>query len=103
MAARGPGATTPEEILDYCETDVVALERLLPAMVPRIDLPRALLRGRYMAAAAIMEYNGMPIDVPTCWNSCGGDWTDIQDELIARPIDDYGVYDGRTFKSDRWA
>ena len=39
-------------ILDYCESDVVALERLLPAMLPRIDLPRALLRGRYMAAAA---------------------------------------------------
>jgi DNA polymerase-1 len=37
-------------ILDYCATDIVALERLLPAMLPRIDLPRALLRGRYMAA-----------------------------------------------------
>src|SRR5262252_10905428 len=33
-------------ILDYCQSDVVALERLLPAMVPAIDLPRALLRGR---------------------------------------------------------
>ena len=36
-------------ILDYCEDDVEALERLLPAMLPKIDLPRALLRGRYMA------------------------------------------------------
>ena len=32
-------------------------------MLPRIDLPRALLRGRYMAAAAAMEWNGVPIDV----------------------------------------
>ena len=39
-----------------------ALERLLPAMLPRIDLPRALLRGRYMKAAAAMEHNGTPID-----------------------------------------
>ena len=31
-------------ILDYCETDVAALARLLPAMLPKIDLPRALLR-----------------------------------------------------------
>ena len=60
-----------DEILDYCESDVDALARLLPAMLPRIDLPRALLRGRYMAAAAAMEYAGMPIDVPTCWRGCG--------------------------------
>ena len=56
------GRFSPEEILDYCEADVIALERLLRAMLPRIDLPRALLRGRYMAAAAAMEYNGTPID-----------------------------------------
>ena len=43
-------------VLDYCETDVAALARLLPAMLPKIDLPRALLRGRYMAAVARMEY-----------------------------------------------
>src|SRR5262249_56836779 len=36
-------------ILEYCMSDVDALARLLPAMAPRIDLPRALLRGRYMA------------------------------------------------------
>ena len=28
-------------------------------------------------------------------------WTDIQDHLI-RTIDVYGIYDGRTFKSERW-
>ena len=54
-----------QDILDYCEGDVAALERLLPAMLPHIDLPRALFRGRYMAAAAAMEFNGVPIDVPT--------------------------------------
>ena len=35
-------------ILDYCESDVAALARLLAVMLPRIDLPRALLRGRFM-------------------------------------------------------
>jgi DNA polymerase-1 len=59
------GQYTPEEIMDYCETDVLALARLLPVMWPKIDLPRALLRGRYMAAAAAMEHFGVPIDVPT--------------------------------------
>ena len=42
-------------ILSYCESDVAALVRLLPAMLSTIDLPRALLRGRYMTAAARMR------------------------------------------------
>jgi hypothetical protein len=37
-------------LLEYCEGDVLALERLLPRMLSSIDLPRALHRGRYMKA-----------------------------------------------------
>jgi DNA polymerase I len=69
-------------------------------MIPRIDLPRALLRGRYMNAAAVMEYYGTPIDVPTL-HLFREHWTDIQDDLI-QAIDVYHVYEGRTFKTDRW-
>jgi hypothetical protein len=88
-------------ILDYCASDVAALERLLPAMLPHIDLPRALLRGRYMKAAAAMESNGVPIDVPTL-ALLREKWTDIQDQLI-RDIDaNYGVFDGRTFRAGHW-
>jgi hypothetical protein len=89
-------------ILDYCQSDVDALARLLPAMLPRVDLPRALLRGRYMAAAARMEHAGVPIDVTTLARF-RAHWTDIQDELIARIDADYGCFDGRTFKRDRFA
>jgi hypothetical protein len=88
-------------ILDYCAGDTRALERLLPAMLPLIDLPRALLRGRYMKAAASIEHNGTPIDTNTL-AQLRAHWTDIQDELIAKIDADYGVYDGRTFKADRW-
>ena len=88
-------------ILDYCATDTAALERLLPAMLPKIDLPRALLRGRYMAAAAAMEWNGVPIDVPML-ELLRTYWTDIQDDLIAEIDVDYGVFEGRTFKYERW-
>jgi DNA polymerase family A len=92
------------EILDYCATDIDALERLLPAMLPPrsnrgIDLPRALLRGRYMAAAAAMEWNGAPIDA-TALELLRKHWTDIQDDLIAAINKDFGVYDGRTFKTE---
>ena len=71
-------------------------------MLPRIDLPRALLRGRYMTAVARMEYDGVPIDVPTL-NLLQQHWTNIQDALIADIDTAYGVFDGRTFKGDKWA
>ena len=89
-------------ILDYCEADVDALERLLPAILPKLDLPRALLRGRYMAAAAAMEHNGTPIDVPTL-ELFRRHWTDIQDQLIAEIDANYGVFEGRTFRAERFA
>ena len=96
------GRYTQDEILDYCESDVLALKRLLAPTAPRIDLPRALLRGRYMAAASAMEHNGTPIDVQMLARF-REHWTDIQDDLIAAVDLDYGVYEGRTFKADRFA
>jgi hypothetical protein len=71
-------------------------------MWPKIDLPRALLRGRYMAAAAAMEHAGTPIDLPML-ELFQHNWTRIQDKLIAEIDTNYGVYDGRTFKEDRFA
>jgi DNA polymerase-1 len=88
-------------ILGYCESDVMALAKLLPPMLRHIDLPRALLRGRYMAAAA-MEHAGTPIDVPLL-EKLRVKWGDIQDQLIADIDGDYGVFEGRTFKADRFA
>ena len=104
LAMRG-GAYTDDErkaLMDYCQTDVDGLARLLPAMVPHIDLPRALLRGRYMAAAAQMEWTGVPIDVTTL-GKLRNNWEGIQMRLIESIDQDYGVYEGRTFKMDRWA
>jgi DNA polymerase-1 len=104
LVLRG-GPWSPAEqaaILDYCESDVAALVRLLPAMSPHIDLPRALLRGRYMAAAARMELNGIPIDIRTL-SQLKKHWTGIQDQLIADIDSSYDVFDGRTFKADRFA
>jgi DNA polymerase I len=91
-----------DAILVYCESDVEALARLLSAMLPKIDLPRALLRGRYMAAAARMEHNGVPIGTTTL-GQLKLHWQDIQDQLIAEIDKDYGVYEGREFKLDRFA
>jgi hypothetical protein len=71
---------------------VNALARLLPAMLPTIDLPRALLRGRYTVAAARMERHGVPIDVPTLAR-LRTDWERIKGRLVATINDRYGVYE----------
>jgi hypothetical protein len=103
LILRGPPWSTEEweKILYYCESDVRLLERVLLAMLPGIDLPRALLRGRFMKAAALVEWNGIPIDVVTL-ELLRKHWTGIKDELIAEIDRDYAVYDGRSFRGGRW-
>ena len=91
-----------EEILEYCAADVAALKRLLLQMMQTIDLPRALLRGRYMAAVASIESAGTPVDVPML-QRLRHYWHDIQDALIVTIDADYNVFEGRTFKMERFA
>ena len=78
-------------LLAYCESDVLSLAKLLPAMLPKIDLPRALLRGRYLAAVASMEWNGIPIDLPTL-ETLRASWDEIKGRLIEQIDEPYGVY-----------
>ena len=102
ILAGGPwSAEDRAAFLIYCGSDGTALEVLLPAMLLRIDLPRALLRGRFMKAAALIEWNGVPIDTVTL-ALLRQYWSDIQDDLIAAVDKDYGVFDGRTFRLERW-
>jgi hypothetical protein len=93
LAMRGGPYTASERaaLLDYCRSDVDALARLLPPMLPRIDLPRALLRGRYMAAVARMEWNGVPLDAEALARLRDG-WEGIKGRLIAAVDRDYGVF-----------
>ncbi len=104
LAMRG-GPYTAEEreaLLSYCESDVMALRKLLDVMLPKIDMPRAIHRGRFMKAVARMEHAGTPIDTEAM-QVLNENWENIQDQLIRRVDSDYGVYDGRTFKADRMA
>ncbi len=87
-------------IIRYCETDVIALERLFKRMGRTIDLPRALLRGRYMKAAARMEWAGVPIDIEA-HSTLERYWTGIQSRLISE-MDNSGIYEGRMFSCQRF-
>lgn len=70
------------EVLDYCKTDVDALAALLPEMASELDLPRALLRGHYMAAVARMEWTGIPIDTAV-YERLEASWDTLKGRLIA--------------------
>lgn len=95
-------AAEREGVLTYCQSDADSLARLLPAMLPTIDLPRALLRGRYMAAVARMEWAGVPIDRPM-FARLGEHWDGIKARLVERVDLHYGVYEGIIFKACRFA
>lgn len=97
-------AFTEEErvqLLDYCEADVECTFELLKAMMPVIDLPRALLRGRYMAAAAHVERVGIPMDRETLV-ALRVNWEGIKRDLIAAVDEDFGVYENGSFREVRW-
>jgi hypothetical protein len=82
LAIRGGPYTEAERsaLLIYCQSDVEALGRLFIAMLPQLDLPRALLRGRYLAAVAQMEWTGVPIDT-VMLSELRTQWTTIRRQL----------------------
>jgi hypothetical protein len=86
-------------LLDYCQSDVDALLPLLKTMLPEIDQPRALIRGRYNIVVAAMEATGTPIDLITYTDLCVY-WNQIKEQLILEIDSSYGVYKYGVFKSD---
>jgi DNA polymerase I len=89
-------------ILDYCASDVTGTTSLFSKMAPSIDWPRALLRGRYMKAVAGMERTGTPIDTDL-HRRLIADWDNLKAGLVAAVDVDFGIYEGTTFKSGRFA
>jgi DNA polymerase family A len=90
-------ASERQRILEYCESDVDATTRLFKRMAADIDVPRALLRGRYMPAVARMERNGVPIDTHML-ASLRNSWDAIKDALIVEIDTGFGVYENGVFK-----
>ncbi len=104
LAIRGGPYTSDEmlALLDYCQSDVDALDKVLTVMMPMIDLPRAVHRGRYMKAVSCMETAGVPIDLETL-SMFRRQWEPIKRQLIASVDEAFGVFDEMTFKQDRFA
>jgi hypothetical protein len=66
-----------------------------------VDLPYALLRGRYMISVARMEYNGIPIDME-CLNQLKDNWDILKERLISEIDTKYNVYEGSIFKMEKF-
>jgi DNA polymerase I len=95
-----------EGILDYCASDTVALEHLLPVLAARLQgrphwLEHALLRGRFMAAVASMEHTGVPVDAELLARLLAH-WHEIKVELISTICADIPIFEGATLKQDRF-
>ena len=91
-----------EDILHYCEQDVLALAPLLNAILEHqnwsdLRLNHALLRGRYMKAVGSMQHRGIPIDIDFLQN-LAIHWEQIKIELIETVNVDFGVYVDGSFK-----
>ncbi len=103
LAIRGGPYSSKEraDLLDYCQSDVDSLASLLPKMEPHIDIFRGLSHGRYMAAVAEMEWNGIPID-GFSWGQLHDHWQALQARLIESLNSEWDLYEGKTFKMDKW-
>jgi hypothetical protein len=86
-------AQEQEQISTYCAGDVDDLRRLLQCMLPHIDLSVALYHGEFVAASAVMEHHGVPIDMEVFYNLADDrTWRALRDAMV--PVIDarYGVY-----------
>jgi hypothetical protein len=104
LAIKG-GPWSPQakrELFDYCESDVLALEKLLPMILPKVNLRWALLRGRFTRAEAMMIQTGIPLDTAT-WDSLNTHWVSIRKYLVEKIDGDYGVFEGLSFNTKRFA
>ena len=86
-------ADDQDRILKYGASDADALGGLLPKMLPDIDLALALFRGEFVAASALMEHHGVPIDMEIFRSLADRrTWSAVRDAMVPAIDAAYGVY-----------
>lgn len=88
-------------LLDYCETDVIALKTLLEKMPLSGVLEHMLFRGHYMKAVAHMEWNGISTDIKLL-KKLLNHWEGIELVLIKEVNEKYNIFEGRVFKHHKF-
>jgi DNA polymerase-1 len=67
----------------------------------KLDMPRALFRGRYDQACGVIEYHGVPLDA-AWWER----FARVREPLLLRlvkELDPFGIFEGLVFKQKRFA
>lgn len=100
---QGPPFSSKEQegILEYCLNDVKMTVSLFEKMKPQIKLNEALIRGVFPKAVAWMESWGIPIDTESL-ERLKSDWDILKIKLISKVNAPYLVYEGTTFKIERF-
>jgi hypothetical protein len=92
---QGPPFTNAErqDIIEYCENDVLALVRLIPHIIPTIrSLPHALMRARFQWPMAHAEHRGVPMDLPKL-DLARQHWPGMQLDLVTEMDGPFGIYE----------
>jgi len=105
----GPYSEDQRKSLEaYCGEDVATTSDVFRQLISvgwfklLNRLGQALLRGRYLCALADVERCGIPLDVGLLAD-CRNHWGAIKKALINSLDRDTSVYDGGTFKEERFA
>ena len=111
LAIRGGPFTQQEklDLLNYCESDVLALPSLMERLLIRIPrqaegtvgtAPRvraSVVPRPVLESVARMEHVGVPIDVPT-FQQVKARRMEVMEYLIEQGDREYGVFDGTKFQ-----
>ena len=91
LILRGAPYTVDEQnlILDYCMEDVHNTAKLFDAMLPDLDIQRAIFRGGYTRVVGHVEFNGIPVDTKAI-EQLKQNWPDTMAKLAAQLEADHG-------------
>jgi hypothetical protein len=103
ILAGGPYSSEDQQaILDYCQSDVVALVQLFPHMLnTATNLVPALWRGEYTKVVATAEYSGVPVDA-ALYHRMVERWPVLQSSVIERVNAAVPVFEDGHFRSARF-
>jgi DNA polymerase I len=90
-----------KDILHYCFKDVDLTGKLFKAMIEKIDIPHALLRGRYTYSVAKIENKGIPINMDA-FNLIKTKGEEIKEKLVRKLDKHYNVYDETKFNNEKF-
>jgi DNA polymerase family A len=91
----GPPFTHQErrDILDCCEDDVNALERLVPHIIPTIrSLEHAMFRAEFVGVTAGQEHRGVPLDL-SLLDRTRHSWDGMRLDLVTELDGPFGIYE----------